>query len=54
MVWPGEGVFAYDEGTVVGLVTEAEEGYSFVEWVGDVNTICLSSYSGLSLCLEAG
>ena len=39
VVWPGEGVFAYDKGTVVGLVTEAEEGYSFVEWTGDVNTI---------------
>ena len=36
---PGEGVFTYDDGTVVDLVAEAEEGYQFVEWTGDVGTI---------------
>jgi len=36
---PGEGVFTYDEGTVVDLVAEAEEDYLFVEWTGDVGTI---------------
>jgi len=36
---PGEEVFTYDEGTVVDLVAEAEEGYRFVEWAGDVSTI---------------
>ena len=36
---PGEGTFTYDEVTVVNLVAEAEEGYRFVEWTGDVDTI---------------
>ena len=36
---PGEGVFTYDEGTVVDLVAEAEEGYRFDEWTGNVSTI---------------
>jgi hypothetical protein len=36
---PGEGTFIYDEGTVVDLVVEAEEGYHFVDWNGDVDTI---------------
>jgi hypothetical protein len=36
---PGEGTFRYDEGTVVNLVAGAEEGYHFVNWSGDVNTI---------------
>jgi hypothetical protein len=36
---PGEGVFTYDEGTVVGLVAEAGEDYRFIEWTGDVGTI---------------
>ena len=36
---PGEGVFIYDEGTVVDLVATPNAGYRFVEWTGDVGTI---------------
>jgi hypothetical protein len=36
---PGEGVFTYDEGTVVNLVATTDESYRFVEWTGDVGTI---------------
>jgi hypothetical protein len=35
---PGEGTFTYNKGTVVYLVAEAEEGYRFVRWTGDVDT----------------
>jgi len=36
---PGEATFAYDEGTVVDLEAEPEEGYRFVIWIGDVDDI---------------
>jgi hypothetical protein len=36
---PGEGVSQYDPGESVDLVAEAEEGYRFVEWTGDVGSI---------------
>ena len=38
---PGEGAFTYPKGTVVNLFAEAEaeEGYQFFEWTGDVDTI---------------
>ena len=36
---PGEGTFTFDEQTVVNLVAESEEGYYFVNWIGDVDTI---------------
>jgi outer membrane protein assembly factor BamB len=36
---PGEGTFTYVEGTGVTLVAEAEEGYRFINWTGDVYTI---------------
>ena len=36
---PGEGVFPYDEGTVVVLVAEPDEGYQLGNWTGGVSTI---------------
>ena len=36
---PGEGIFAYPEGTVVNLTAEPDEGYRFVNWTGHVGTI---------------
>jgi hypothetical protein len=36
---PGAGTSTYDEGTVVNLVAEAEAGYKFANWTGDVGTI---------------
>ena len=39
VITPREGTFIYDQGIVVSLVAEAEEGYRFVNWTGDVDTI---------------
>lgn len=36
---PGEGTLIYDEGEDVDLVAEAEEGYRFVGWTGDVDDL---------------
>jgi len=36
---PGEGTFTYDEGTAVNMVAEADAGYHFVNWTGNVSTI---------------
>jgi len=36
---PGEGTFPYNDGSVVNLGAEADEGYHFVNWTGGVDTI---------------
>ena len=36
---PGEDAFLYNEGTVVNLVAQADEGCRFVSWTGNVSTI---------------
>jgi len=36
---PGEGTATYERGTEVTLVAQAEEGYRFINWTGDVDTV---------------
>jgi hypothetical protein len=36
---PGEGTFAYDEGTVVNLAATADDGYGFQGWTGNTEGI---------------
>jgi len=36
---PGEGLFTYDEGTVVDLVATPDFGYRFANWSGNVDTM---------------
>ena len=39
VVSPGEGSFAYGFGETVDLVAEPDEGYRFVNWTGDIDSI---------------
>jgi internalin A len=40
VISPGQpGPYTYDEGEVVNLVAIPDEGYQFVSWIGDVDTI---------------
>jgi len=39
VIVPGEGNFVYDEGMKVNLLAVADEGYHFVNWSGNVDTI---------------
>jgi len=36
---PGQGTFVYQGGNVVDLIAQHDEGYEFVKWTGDVDTI---------------
>jgi len=50
---PGEGISTYDEGSVVGLAAIPDEGYLFVEWTGDVDTIGNASAPVTSITMNA-
>ncbi len=50
---PGEGISTYDEGSVVGLAAIPGEGYLFVEWTGDVETIANAGASVTSITMNA-
>jgi len=49
---PGEGTFPYDEGTVVNLVAQAEQGYQFVRWSGDVGAIAATDNAVTSITVN--
>lgn len=52
VVTPGEGAFAYDAGAVVGLVAQAEKGYKFLSWTGDVDTVANVTAAATTISLE--
>ena len=49
---PGEATFTYDEGTVVNLLAEAEEGHRFVNWTGNTATIASVNVSSTTIAMN--
>ena len=49
---PGEGTFAYVKGEVVNLVAEADEGYRFVNWTGNVHTIADVNAASITITIN--
>jgi hypothetical protein len=49
---PGEGIFNYDQGTVVNLKAEPQEGYRFVDWSGGVDTITNVNAAATNITIE--
>jgi hypothetical protein len=36
---PGQGTFVYERGSIVDLIAQPDEGYDFVKWTDDVETV---------------
>ncbi len=49
---PGEGVFAYQAGTIVPLIASPDSGYRFVNWTGDVGTVSNASAASTSITMN--
>jgi hypothetical protein len=49
---PGEGIFLYGNSTAVVLVAQPDEGYQFVNWTGDVDTIGNANATATSIIME--
>lgn len=53
VITPGEGrFFIYEEGTVVDLVAEPDNGYEFVRWTGNVDTIADVNASSTTISMN--
>lgn len=49
---PGEGTFTYDEATVINLIAEADVGYQFDNYTGDVDTIADVNASSTTITMN--
>ena len=51
---PGENAYTYDKGEVVNLVAVADEGYVFINWMGDVGTIADVNAASTTIIMDGG
>jgi hypothetical protein len=51
---PGENAYTYDKGEVVNLVAVADEGYVFINWIGDVSTIADVNAASTTITMNGG
>lgn len=49
---PGKGTWTYQAGVVVDLAAEAEEGYRFVSWKGDVQAVADASTASTTVTMD--
>ena len=49
---PGEGTFSYEEEEVVDLMAVSGEGYQFVNWTGDVDTIANINAASTTITMQ--
>jgi hypothetical protein len=52
-VTPTEGIHIYEDGEEVGLVAVPDEGYQFLRWTGDVNTIGNFTAASTTIAMNA-
>ena len=50
---PGEGISTYEEGRIVSLGATPDEGYLFVKWTGDVDTIANAGAPLTTITIDA-
>jgi hypothetical protein len=50
---PGEDTFVYENGRVVDLVAQADEGYQFAKWTGNVSTVADVNSAETTVVMDA-
>ncbi|MFP3898163.1 MAG: InlB B-repeat-containing protein [Dehalococcoidia bacterium] len=49
---PGEGTFTYEAGRVVNLEAKPDEGYGFLRWMGEVDTVADTSVASTNITMH--
>jgi hypothetical protein len=52
IIEPGQGTFVYEDGVIVDLIAQPDEGYEFVKWTGDVDNIADSQAAATNITMD--